>query len=1036
MNEASQNDRIDPDLEARIVALVLGEASELERDQLNRLIEQRPELARVKKQFESIDGLMRDVSSDEAPPEDEDWKLPAEKRHKVLAAISGQAKQPGDARPRLRTSHFWNATRVAITLGIAGLFLMLATGALMMQKSRHAESVATNMQRDFTADFDVEESASVEFEASIDEDYLYEDEYAVDAPQQQFRAVQPARPAAPTGPQSGVTFGDTADSKSSLSAIRDSLGVDAIKKEAMPPSAYYLQDDVQYFPTVPSPPLPEVTAAADESGAINGRGNRSRDQSSAADASPEFATGGMKGFDDGIERSDQVARAAPQAATRFGRGITDFETAQRGEPTQRPDDQNGSAGAALGFPSGAGGAMGGGGFGGGIGGEPFGSTASPQQGLAEGSDPMMAGMELMEGMSMMGEATAPPANRPGSDRFYESDALSYSIPVPKSAPEAIVRELEERRELALTAPAEQAINQEHFLDTPKIVIPQAEEPTLLGSRVAGRRFRDEIAGKTATLSDLQPEPSEPATQWGAGMNPGETLGRDASIDELDELFSAAQSKEKGVPLTGLQRQAGQVASKSKDGYMFYDPRDSFETETLKRSSIEKSPVPDGLDEKDAASEAFSTFSLHVGDVSFKLAAAALAQGEWPEPTKIRIEEFVNALDYGDPMPSQDEKVACRLEQAIHPFLQQRNLLRVSMRTAAAGRASNTPLRLTFLLDNSGSMERIDRQQTVRRAFALLAGQLKPLDQVTLISFARQPRLLADKVDGSQAQRLVELIDNLPSEGGTNIEAALQLAFEKAREHQTDGVQNRIILLTDGAVNLGNADPESLSGRITTIREAGIAFDAAGIVAEGLNDEILEALTRKGDGRYYLLDSPEDADDGFASQIAGALRPSAKNVKVQIEFNPKRVGRYKLLGFEKHLLKKEDFRNDKVDAAEMAAAEAGVAVYQFQAKPDGEGDVGSVSVRFQDLSTGQMIENRWPIPYEPNAPRPDQASESIRVATAAALFAAKLRGDPLGANVDLKTLSDLLAGLPDQDRNRKRVQQLQMMISQARQLVGN
>jgi hypothetical protein len=359
-----------------------------------------------------------------------------------------------------------------------------------------------------------------------------------------------------------------------------------------------------------------------------------------------------------------------------------------------------------------------------------------------------------------------------------------------------------------------------------------------------------------------------------------------------------------------------------------------------------------------------------------------------------------------------------------------------MRTAAAGRSSKIPLRLTFLLDNSGSMERIDRQQTVRRAFALLAQQLKPIDQVTLISFARGPRLLADKVSGSQSHQLVQLIDNLPSEGGTNIEAALQLGFEKAQEQQVDNAQNRIILLTDGAVNLGDANPESLSRMVTTMRNAGIAFDAAGISAEGLNDEILEALTRQGDGRYYLLDSPEAADDGFARQIAGALRPSAKNVKVQIEFNPRRVGRYKLLGFERHRLNQEDFRNDKVDAAEMAAAEAGVAVYQFEAKPDGEGDVGSLSVRFRDLSTGQMIENRWPIPYQADAPRLDQAAPSLRVATSAALLAAKLRGEPLGESVDLKTLSNLIAGLPDRDRNATRVQQLQLMIQQARQVSGN
>ncbi len=322
-----------------------------------------------------------------------------------------------------------------------------------------------------------------------------------------------------------------------------------------------------------------------------------------------------------------------------------------------------------------------------------------------------------------------------------------------------------------------------------------------------------------------------------------------------------------------------------------------------------------IDEQSAAVEAFSTFSLHVSDVSFKLAQAALAQGQWPEAGKIRIEEFVNAIDYHDPLPSGDEKVACRVEQAIHPFLIQRNLLRVSMRTAATGRSQATALRLTIVLDNSGSMERPDRRQAVLRAFSALIKQLRPTDQVTLISFASTPRLLVDKLTGSQWETLVRLVEGLPSEGGTNIEAALKLAREKALEHRLPGAQNRIVLLTDGAVNLGNAEPESLSKLVTQLRDEGIAFDAAGISAADLNDDVLEALTRQGDGRYYLLDSAEDAGEGFAAQIAGALRPSAQNVKVQIEFNPDRVGSYKLLGFEQHRLNKEDFRNDQVDAAE-------------------------------------------------------------------------------------------------------------------------
>lgn len=515
---------------------------------------------------------------------------------------------------------------------------------------------------------------------------------------------------------------------------------------------------------------------------------------------------------------------------------------------------------------------------------------------------------------------------------------------------------------------------------------------------------------------------------------------DFDDDGLKDIVALSKKNESKEQAEEWRKQTSDPELKAKGrNRVFFRQGEAVRSTLADSSELEKKPAAKtaapsaGLNETNAAAEAFSTFSLHVSDVSFKLAAAALAKGEWPEAAKVRIEEFVNAFDYGDPLPGKGEKVACAVEQGIHPFLQQRNVLRVSMRTSAEGRATNTPLRLTFVLDNSGSMERIDRQQTVRRAFTLLSKQLTAIDQVTLISFSRQPRLLAENVSGTESGKLVELMEQLPSEGGTNIEAALQLAFEKASSQQTPGAQNRIVLLTDGAVNLGNANPESLSQMVESMRAAGIAFDAAGISADGLNDEVLEALTRKGDGRYYLMDSGEGADDNFAQQIAGALRPSASNVKVQVEFNPKRVGQYKLLGFEKHLLKQEDFRNDAVDAAEMAAAEAGVAMYQFEAKPDGEGDVGSVSVRFRDLSTGEMVEHRWPIPYEPEAARPDHATPSLRIATTAAMLATKFKGEAMGESVDLQTLSQLIDSLPSQNQSQTRVQQLKLMIEQARQM---
>jgi Mg-chelatase subunit ChlD len=525
-------------------------------------------------------------------------------------------------------------------------------------------------------------------------------------------------------------------------------------------------------------------------------------------------------------------------------------------------------------------------------------------------------------------------------------------------------------------------------ETPRIIIPEVVEESSISLE---RNLNEVIVDKSKSLDALMED--EPVLEL--------SLGQSASPSSSPSMESLAQ-------LMAIRK-------------------DRLDSLPMKK---ERSKQPQAMDEQNAATDSFSTFSLHVSDVSFKLAQTALSQGQWPEAARIRIEEFVNALDYRDPLPTGNQQVACRVEQAIHPFLMQRNLLRVSMRTAATGRSQTTPLRLTLLLDNSGSMERPDRRQAVLNAFQTLTQQLSATDQVTLISFANTPRLLAEKVPGNQGETLLKLIENLPSEGGTNIEAALMLAREKATEQLLAGAQNRIVLFTDGAVNLGNANPDSLAKLIVPMRDAGIAFDAAGISAQDLNDDVLEALTRQGDGRYYLLDSAEAVDASFASQIAGALRPSAQNVKVQMEFNPSRVGRYKLLGFEKHRLNQEDFRNDKVDAAELAAAEAGVAVYQLEAKPNGSGDVGSVSVRFLDLETGRMVERRWPIPYEPNAPRFEQATPSMQLAASAALFASKLSGGPLAESVDVKQLQKVLSNLPEPFAGQTRVQQVRSMMDQA------
>lgn len=609
-----------------------------------------------------------------------------------------------------------------------------------------------------------------------------------------------------------------------------------------------------------------------------------------------------------------------------------------------------------------------------------------------------------------------PVESPSSERFgWENGLLSIEAPqtsdaidLPKSNLQAPERDFSSFHDGAVTVP---------------------DDGTILLGGV--KKLREQTLPEDATSSTLMmsvtpkiiiPESVEESNiSLGTALNQSWNANNEAHLQTLPSEYSPSEltTEETDSPINYPSIKAwSDLARKrnSRSGSLQMDESRAKQTQVV--------------DEQNAATDSFSTFSLHVSDVSFKLAQTALSQGQWPEAARIRIEEFVNALDYRDPLPSGNQKVACRVEQAIHPFLMQRNLLRVSMRTAATGRSQTTPLRLTLLLDNSGSMERPDRRQAVLNAFQTLTQQLSAADQITLISFANTPRLLAEKVPGNQGETLLKLIENLPSEGGTNIEAALMLAREKATEQLLAGAQNRIVLFTDGAVNLGNANPDSLAKLIVPMRDAGIAFDAAGISAQDLNDDVLEALTRQGDGRYYLLDSAEAVDASFASQIAGALRPSAQNVKVQVEFNPLRVGRYKLLGFEKHRLNQEDFRNDQVDAAELAAAEAGVAVYQLEAKPNGSGDVGSVSVRFLDLETGRMVERRWPIPYEPNAPRLEQATPSMQLAASAALFASKLTGGPLGESVDVKQLQKVLSNLPEPFAGQTKVQQVRSMMDQA------
>jgi len=423
-------------------------------------------------------------------------------------------------------------------------------------------------------------------------------------------------------------------------------------------------------------------------------------------------------------------------------------------------------------------------------------------------------------------------------------------------------------------------------------------------------------------------------------------------------------------------------------------------EEKSKLALEGTPAFDA--ELIAAEEPFSTFSLNVSDVSFQLAKAALERGEQPAPESIKVEQFYNAVDYGDAAPSAGEPVAGVVEQSVHPIIPGRNLVRMGVRTAAAGRSAAQPLRLTLLVDQSGSMVREDRKAAMEKAVAGLGQLLTEADRISVIGFSRVSRLIAEDIPGNKISELGALVNPEASEGGTNLEEALKLSELIANRHKLDGAQNRVVLFTDGAANLGDADPARLAEKVKAMRQSGIAFDVAGIGAEDLNDRLLAELARNGNGRYYV------AADNLAAQLAGAFRPAAEDVKVQVMFNPQRVNGYRLVGFEESRLKTEDFRNDAIDAAELAAEEAAVALYQVEVLPGGAGEIGEMSVRFREAGTGNTVERSWTIPYDAATPAFDKATPSMKLAGLSMLAAEKLKGGPLADVINFRELAGPLA----------------------------
>ncbi len=348
-------------------------------------------------------------------------------------------------------------------------------------------------------------------------------------------------------------------------------------------------------------------------------------------------------------------------------------------------------------------------------------------------------------------------------------------------------------------------------------------------------------------------------------------------------------------------------------------------------------------------DSLSTFAVDVDNASYTLMRRYVELGHLPEKDAVRVEEFVNAFHQGYPeFESPDFRIL--VDGAPSPFGTGYELIRVGIKGRTIPEEDRRPARLVFVIDVSGSMEREDRLELVKRALRILVDGLRPVDQVGLVVFGSTGRVLLEpRALGASAEvarydnrdepvvrrreELIEAIGRLHPEGSTNAAEGLALGYDMARRMYARGANNRIILCSDGVANVGLTGPGSILETVRTEADKGIQLTTIGFGMGNYNDVLLEQLADRGDGNYYYVDDISEARRVFQENLTGTLQTIARDAKIQVAFDPKRVLRYRLLGFENRDVADRDFRNDAVDAGEIGAGHEVTALYEVKLAPE-------------------------------------------------------------------------------------------------------
>ncbi|MDR3051185.1 MAG: von Willebrand factor type A domain-containing protein [Oscillospiraceae bacterium] len=346
----------------------------------------------------------------------------------------------------------------------------------------------------------------------------------------------------------------------------------------------------------------------------------------------------------------------------------------------------------------------------------------------------------------------------------------------------------------------------------------------------------------------------------------------------------------------------------------------------------------------ARTRPLSTFAADV-DTAAYAEVRRMILNQWGVPQDaVRLEELINAFHYNDPAPTGDEPIALASQVAPCPWNAAHLLLRLNLKTQALNTGKLPPSNLVFLIDTSGSMDYYDKLPLVRRAFALLAEQLTEKDKVSIVTYAGSAGVALEGARGNETGKILAAIADLEAGGSTHGAEGIVMAYELAAKYAAPGVNSRVILATDGDFNVGLQSQADLLRLIEGERQRGVFLTVLGFGYGNLKDDTLQTLADHGNGNAAYIDTIHEARRALVDEMGATLVTVAKDVKLQVEFNPVAVEGYRLLGYENRRLQDEDFADDTKDGGEMGAGHSVTAFYELI--PAGAGEIPQTQLTYQ------------------------------------------------------------------------------------------